>query len=106
MKTSYDLEYLPERGPKNGSREAPEITEIKGFLACGRQNMCFEYDDEHRARVRLVTVQRFRNKNGLREIFECYRVDKCVYIVRTKKKSVQKEKKHANETGRLYPHSE
>ena len=85
MKTSYDLEYLPERR-KNGSREAQEITEIKGFLACRRQNMCFEYDDDRQARNRLKVIQRFRSGNNLQSVFECYRVDKCVYIVRTKKR--------------------
>jgi hypothetical protein len=83
VKTSYDLEYLP-KPRKNGSREAPEITEIKSFLACKRQNMCFEYDNAQQARNRLKVVQRFRSGNGLQEVFECYRVEKCVYVLRTK----------------------
>lgn len=87
MRTSYDLEYLPKRGPKNGSKEAPEITNIKGFLACGRRNMCFEYDNEQQARNRLKVVQRFRGGNNLQGVFECYRVEKCVYVLRIKKEA-------------------
>jgi len=85
VKTSFDVEYLPERR-KNGAKEAPEITEIKGFLACRRQNMRFEYDDERQAYNRLRIIQRFRRNNELREVFDCYRSDRCVYVIRTKKK--------------------
>ena len=84
MKTFYDLEHLPPPR-KNGSKEAPEITEIKGFLACGQRNICFEYDDDHQARNRLKVVQRFRSGNGLQDVFQCWRVEKCVYVLRTKK---------------------
>ncbi len=83
MKTSYDLEYLPERR-KSIHKEAPEITAIKVLLASQRKNACFEYDDERQARNRLRLIQRFRNSNELRDVFDCYRSDKCVYVVRTK----------------------
>lgn len=86
MKTSFDVEFLPERGSKNGKKEAPEITEIKSFLACKYQNMRFEYDNDRQARNRLKVIQQFRNGNGLQEVFECYRVEQCVYVIRTKKK--------------------
>lgn len=85
MKTSYNVEYLPERR-KSTHREAPEITAIKGLLACKDKNVCFEYDDENQANNRLRLIQRFRNGNELREVFDCYRSGVCVYVVRTKEK--------------------
>lgn len=85
MKTSFDVEYLPERR-KSTHKEAPEITTIKGLLASKNKNVRFEYDDEKQARNRLRLIQRFRNGNELREVFDCYRSERYVYVVRTKKK--------------------
>ena len=94
MKTSFDVEYLPERR-KNGAKEAPEITEIKSFLACKHQNMRFEYDDDRQARNRLKVIQRFRSGNSRQNIFECYRAGACVYIVRTKEKGRPSKEKES-----------
>lgn len=89
MKTSFDVEFLPERGSKNGKKEAPEITEIKSFLACKHQNMRFEYDNDRQARNRLKVIQRFRNGNGLQEVFECYRVEQSPEVKLSRSQSLQ-----------------
>lgn len=84
MKISYDLEHLPERRP--GTRESEEVTAIKAFLAGTQKNMCFEYEDEKQAKRRYDSVRNFRLQHKLQEVFDMYRKDKCIYILRIKKK--------------------
>lgn len=86
MKISYDLEHLPER--RNGVRESEEVTAIKAFLAGQQKNMCFEYEDEEQAKRRYGTVRNFRIHHKLREVFDVYRNEKCICILRIKKKGV------------------
>ena len=84
MKITYDLEVLPER--RNGARESEEVTAIKAFLAGQQKNMCFEYEDEKQAKRRYDSVRNFRLQHKLQEVFDMYRKDSCIYILRTKKK--------------------
>ena len=84
MKISYDLEHLPERRP--GTRESEEVTAIKAFLAGTQKNMCFEYEDEKQAKRRYDSVRNFRLQHKLQEVFDLYRHEKCIYVLRTKKK--------------------
>ena len=84
MKISYDLAALPER--RRGLKESEEVTAIKAFLAGTQKNMCFEYDDEKEAKRRYDTVRNFRLQHKLQEVFDLYRNDKCIYILRIKKK--------------------
>lgn len=83
MKISYDLAALPER--RRTSKESEEVTAIKDFLAGKQKNMCFEYDDEKEAKRRYDTVRNFRLQHKLQEVFDLYRNDKCIYILRIKK---------------------
>ena len=83
MKITYDLEHLPER--KRYSKESEETTALKTFLAGKQRNMCIEYDDERSAKRRYDTLRNFRRTNKLQERFNIYRVEKSVYIVKTKK---------------------
>jgi hypothetical protein len=83
MKITYDLEFLPER--RNNVRESEEVTAIKAFLAGAHKNMCFEYDSEKEAKRRLDAVRNFRSQHKLQEIFDLYRIENCIYILRTKK---------------------
>ena len=83
MKITYDLEFLPER--RNNVRENEEVTAIKAFLAGAHKNMCFEYDSEKEAKRRLDAVRNFRSQHKLQEIFDLYRIENCIYILRTKK---------------------
>lgn len=84
MKITYDLEHLPER--RNRAKESEEVTAIKAFLAGQQKNMCFEYEDEKQAKRRYDTVRNFRLQHKLQEVFDLYRKDNCIYILRTKKK--------------------
>ena len=84
MKISYDLAALPER--RRGLKESEEVTAIKAFLAGTQKNMCFEYDDEKEAKRRYDTVRNFRLQHKLQEVFDLYRNDKCICILRIKKK--------------------
>ena len=83
MKITYDLEVLPER--RSGARESEEVTSIKIFLASTHKNMCFEYDSEKDAKRRYDTVRNFRLQHKLQEVFDLYRRENCVYILRVKK---------------------
>lgn len=97
MKISYDLAALPER--RRGLKESEEVTAIKAFLAGAQKNMCFEYDDEKEAKRRYDTVRNFRLQHKLKEVFDLYRNDKCIYILRIKKKGtpapIPRKKKNA-----------
>lgn len=83
MKITYDLEVLPER--RSGTRESEEVTAIKVFLAGTHKNMCFEYDNEKDAKRRYDTVRNFRLQHKLQGVFDLYRRENCVYILRAKK---------------------
>lgn len=84
MNITYDLETLPER--RSGARESEEVTAIKAFLAGKQKNMCFEYDSDKEARRRYDSVRNFRLKHQLQEVFDMYRKDNCIYVLRIKKK--------------------
>lgn len=83
MKISYDLTALPER--RCAMKESEEVTAIKAFLAGKQKNMCFEYEDEKQAKRRYDTVRNFRLHNNLKEVFDLYRHEKCIYVLRIKK---------------------
>ena len=84
MKITYDLEFLPER--RNNVRESEEVTAIKAFLGGMRKNMCFEYDTSMEAKKKLSTINAARRSKNETDIYDIYRIDKCVYIVRQEKK--------------------
>ena len=84
MKISYDLATLPER--RRVPKESEEVTAIKSFLAGKQKNMRFEYEDEKEAKRRYDTVRNFRLQHKLQEVFDLYRHEKCIYVLRTKKK--------------------
>ena len=85
MKITYDLEFLQER--RNNVRESEEVTAIKAFLAGMRKNMCFEYDSDKDAKRRLDAVRNFRSQHKLQEVFDLYRIENCIYILRVKKQN-------------------
>lgn len=88
MKITYDLEVLPEK--KGGGKESEETLALKAFLAGKQKNMCIEYDEEKQAKRRYDTLRNFRGTNKLQEVFDIYRREKCIYIVRLKKASTGK----------------
>ena len=47
--------------------------------------MCIEYDDEKDAKRRYDSLRNFRGSRKLQPVFDIYRREKCIYIVRLKK---------------------
>ena len=47
--------------------------------------MCIEYDTEKEAKRRYDTLRNYRNTNKLQAVFDIYRVEKQVVIIKTKK---------------------
>ena len=90
MNIAYNVEHLPER--KRGNRkESEEVTALKSFLADGRQrNMVFEYNDAKEAKKRYDSLRNFRNANKLQEVFDMYRADRFVCIIKTKNPPAKK----------------
>lgn len=83
MKITYDLEHLPER--RATSHDSEELLALKAFLAGQQRNMCIEYDDEKDAKRRYDSLRNFRGSRKLQPVFDIYRREKCIYIVRLKK---------------------
>lgn len=84
MKIAYDVEYLPQR--KYQCRDSEEVAAIKVFLAGTQKNMVITYEDAQQAKRRYDCIRSYRKNNKLDDVFECYRADCQVCIVRGKKK--------------------
>lgn len=82
MKITYDLEHLPER--RAASRDSEELIALKAFLAGQQKNMCIEYDDEKDAKRRYDSLRNFRSSKKLKTVFDIYRRERCIYIVKLK----------------------
>lgn len=89
MNISYNVD-LPERKSFRGAQESDEIIAIKGFISGKMKNMCFTYDTPEEAKKRLAAINSYRRNKGYKEIYEAYRNENCVYIVRLKKEGVKK----------------
>ncbi len=82
MKLKYDVK-LPERKTFRGAAKSDEIIAIEGFLQMkDKKNMCFEYDTPDEAKKKLAAVGSYRRNNKQKELYEVYRDNNCVYIVR------------------------
>ena len=85
MKSRYDVEQLPER--KTGGKESEELLALKAFLAGTQRNMVIEYEEEEKsAKNRYGTLRKFRSDNKLQDVFDLYRREKVICIVRTKRR--------------------
>lgn len=90
MKITYNVEHLPERR-RGGGKESEEASALKAFLADGRQrNMVLEYDDAKEAKKRYDSLRNFRNANKLQGVFDMYRADRLVCIIKAKKAPAKK----------------
>ena len=56
------------------------------FMQSTHKNMCFEYDTSMEAKKKLSTINAARRTKNETDIYDAYRIDKCVYIVRQEKK--------------------
>ena len=85
MKITYDLPTLPQRKGSAG-RKSEETLALIAFLADGqKKNMCIEHEEEKEAKRRYDSLRNYRGTNKLQEVFDIYRVEKQVVIVKTKK---------------------
>lgn len=85
MKIAYNVEHLPER-KRIGGKESEEVSALKSFLADGQQkNMVIEYDDAKEAKKRHDSLRNFRSTNKLQGVFDMYRTEKTVCIIKVKK---------------------
>lgn len=84
MKITYDVEPLPER--KSGGKESEELLALKAFLAGTQHNMVIEYEEEKSAKSRYGSLRKFRSDNKLQDVFELYRREKVICIIRSKRR--------------------
>lgn len=87
MKITYDLEFLPER---RRTKEGEEVLAPKAFLAGKQKNMCIQYEDEALCKRRYDSLRAFRTAHQQQDVFDLYRRENCVYILRQKKESARK----------------
>ncbi len=87
MKITYDLEFLPER---RRTKEGEEVLALKAFLAGKQKNMCIQYEDEALCKRRYDSLRAFRTAHQQQDVFDLYRRESCVYILRQKKDSRRK----------------
>ncbi len=89
MNITYDIKDLPKR--KVCGKKSEETLAIIAFLAdIHKKNMCIEYDTGEECKRRYDTLRGYRNANKLQNVYDIYRIDKKIYVVKLKK-SVQKD---------------
>ena len=89
MKITYNLQVLPQR--KNSRKDSEETTALKAFLADSeKKNMVFEYDTPQDAKKRYDSMRNYRNANKLQDIYDMWRSEALICIVKTKKKGAAK----------------
>lgn len=73
---------VPERKSFKGWKKSDETIAIEGFLAGKMKNMCFEYDTNEEAKKKLGSVQALRREKKHQTIYDAFRNENCIYIVR------------------------
>lgn len=85
MQLRYNVKLPPKKRTSQG-RKSDERIAIEAFMQSTHKNMCFEYDTSMEAKKKLSTINASRRAKNETEIYDTYRVDQCVYIVRLEKK--------------------
>ena len=67
-----------------------EVLALKAFLAGKQKNMCIQYEDEALCKRRYDSLRAFRTAHQQQDVFDLYRRESCVYILRQKKDSRRK----------------
>lgn len=87
MEIKYNVQAPPKKA-FNGGAKSEEVKAIEDFLTSGNaKNMCFQYDDQKQAKAKLSTISSHRKKwNDANpgKLYDAYRVEQCIYIVRLK----------------------
>lgn len=73
---------LPERKQFRGGAKSDEVIAIESFMTGKMKNMCFEYDKEDEAKRKLASIQTYRRTKNHKHIYDVYRNENCIYIVR------------------------
>lgn len=82
MEIKYDVK-LPEKKFLRVKRKSDETLAIETFLKMkNKKNMCFEYESEEEAKKKYSSIRSYRRRENQTEVFDVYRAEKCVYIVR------------------------
>lgn len=63
-----------------------QAVSLEAFIQSNHKNMCFEYDTSAEAKKKLSTINATRRSKNEADIYDTYRVDQCVYVVRKEKK--------------------
>lgn len=87
MKITYDLEFLPER---RRTKDGEDLLALKAFLAGKYENMRIQYEDEVICKRRHESLRAFRTGHQQQDVFDLYRREDCIYILRQKKDSRRK----------------
>ncbi len=91
MQIKYNVKDIPQKNSFRGAQKSDEILALESFIAGNMKNMCFEYDTEEEAKRKSQSVGSYKRSHKHQNIYDSYRVGKCVYVVRLecKKKGVQ-----------------
>lgn len=94
----YNVKLPPKKANTYGKKSDERIA-IEAFMQSSHKNMCFEYDTNIEAKKKLSSINATRRQKKETEIYEVYRVDKCVYIVRMEQeKAAVKAKKRGGDS--------
>lgn len=85
MQLHYNVKLPPKKETKHGQKSDERIA-IEAFMQSTHKNMCFEYDTSMEAKKKLSMINAARRSKNETDIYDTYRIDKCVYIVRQEKK--------------------
>lgn len=80
MKISYNVK-VPERKRKYAEK-SDEVLAIESFILSKTKNMCFEYDTDDEAKRKYNSVRSYRRKAGHQDIYDMFRNDNKIYIVK------------------------
>lgn len=84
MQIRYNVK-LPPKSNFYGSKKSDERIAIEAFLEASYDNMAFEYDMKEEAKKKQQAIREMRRRYKETELYESYRVDRAVFVVRTKK---------------------
>ena len=85
MQLRYNVKLPPKKETRYGQKSDERIA-IEAFIQSSHKNMCFEYDTSAEARKKLSTINATKRSKNEADIYDTYRVDRCVYVVRKEKK--------------------
>ncbi|WP_367941137.1 hypothetical protein [Enterocloster citroniae] len=84
MNVSYNVK-LPDH--KASGVKSDETIAIEGFLVGKMRNMCFEYETVDEARRKQGCIYTYRRTKKHQEIYEMFRIENKIYIVRLEQKA-------------------